>query len=78
MRSSKFSNANEPDLIESGDPYQMAWKAIASGRALRIPTIGFYHSHFPEAYLRSAAKFLGRTATEIVMDSAQRYVRKTL
>jgi alpha-1,6-mannosyltransferase len=65
-----------PDLIESGDPYQMAWKAIASGRALRIPTIGFYHSHFPEAYLRSAAKFLGKTATEIVMDSAQRYIRK--
>ena len=66
----------EPDLIESGDPYQMAWKAIASGRALRIPTVAFYHSHFPEAYLRSAAKFFGRTATEIVMDSAQRYVRK--
>src|SRR6059058_3240893 len=21
-----------PDLIESGDPYQIAWKAIASGR----------------------------------------------
>ena len=21
-----------PDIIESGDPYQMAWKAIASGR----------------------------------------------
>jgi len=65
-----------PDLIESGDPYQMAWKAIASGRALRIPTIGFYHSHFPEAYLRSAAKFFGKTATEIVMDSAQRYICK--
>ncbi len=23
----------KPDLIESGDPYQVAWKAIASGRA---------------------------------------------
>jgi alpha-1,6-mannosyltransferase len=65
----------QPDLIESGDPYQMAWKAIASGRALRIPVVGFYHSHFPEAYLRSAAKFFGKTATEMVMDSAQRYVR---
>src|SRR5258705_11458565 len=65
-----------PDLIESGDPYQMAWKAIASGRALRIPTVGFYHSHFPEADLRSAAKFFGKTATEIVMHSAQRYICK--
>jgi alpha-1,6-mannosyltransferase len=66
----------KPDLIESGDPYQMAWKAIASGAALGIPAIGFYHSHFPEAYLRSSARFLGRTATEAVMDMARRYVRR--
>jgi alpha-1,6-mannosyltransferase len=65
-----------PDLIEAGDPYQMAWKAIASGHALRIPVVGFYHSHFPEAYLRSTAKFLGETATEIVMDAARRYIRR--
>jgi alpha-1,6-mannosyltransferase len=64
-----------PDVIESGDPYQVAWKAIASGEALRIPVIGFYHSHFPEAYLRSAGKFFGRTATEFVMDFSRRYVR---
>lgn len=66
----------KPDLIESSDPYQVAWKAIASGRALRIPVVAFYHSHFAEAYLRSTAKFLGQTATEFVMDSARRYVRK--
>jgi len=47
-----------PDLIESGDPYQVAWKAISSGRALRLPAVGFYHSHFPEAYLRTTARFL--------------------
>jgi alpha-1,6-mannosyltransferase len=64
-----------PDLIESSDPYQLAWKAIASGNALGIPVVGFYHSHFPEAYLRSAAKFLGRTAGEAVMDFSRRYVR---
>lgn len=64
-----------PGVIESGDPYQMAWKAIASGDALNIPVVGFYHSHFPEAYLRSAAKFFGRTFTEFAMDIAQRYVR---
>lgn len=64
-----------PDIIESGDPYQMAWKAIASGEALRIPVVGFYHSHFPEAYLRSTAKFFGSTVTEFVMDLSRRYVR---
>jgi alpha-1,6-mannosyltransferase len=64
-----------PDLIESGDPYQVAWKAIFSGRALRIPVIGFYHSHFPEAYLRSAARFFGPLGVAMVMDFAERYVR---
>jgi alpha-1,6-mannosyltransferase len=64
-----------PDVIESGDPYQVAWKAIASGEALRIPVIGFYHSHFPEAYFRSVGKFFGATATEFVMDFSRRYVR---
>ena len=48
----------KPDIIESGDPYQLAWKAIASGRGLDIPVVGFYHSHFPEAYIRSVAKLL--------------------
>src|SRR5258705_12888411 len=64
-----------PDLIESSDPYQIAWKAIASGKALRIPVVGFYHSHFPEAYLRSAGKYLGAAATQAVMNFASRYVR---
>jgi alpha-1,6-mannosyltransferase len=64
-----------PDVIESSDPYQLAWKAISSGRALRIPVVGFYHSNFPEAYFRTTSKFLGETATEIVMEMARTYVR---
>ena len=65
-----------PDLIESGDPYQVAWKAISSGRALRIPAVGFYHSHFPEAYLRGSERYFGRKGTGFVMDLARRYVCK--
>jgi alpha-1,6-mannosyltransferase len=64
-----------PDIIESGDPYQISWKALASGKALGIPVVGFYHSHFPEAYFRSVAKLFGQTATQMVMDIARRYVR---
>jgi len=64
-----------PDIIESSDPYQLAWKALASGDAFGIPAVAFYHSHFPEAYLRNASKFLGRTGREAVMDLARRYVR---
>ena len=63
-----------PDVIESGDPYQVAWKAVASGAALGIPVIGFYHSHFPEAYVRTAARFFGRPATEWVMNASRRYI----
>lgn len=65
-----------PDIIESGDPYQVAWKALASGSALGIPVVGFYHSHFPEAYLRTIHKFFGHIAVEITRDVARRYVRE--
>jgi alpha-1,6-mannosyltransferase len=65
-----------PDIIESGDPYQLGWKAVRAGRELKIPVIGFYHSHFPEAYLRSSAKLFGKTATRRVMKFSRAYVRK--
>jgi len=64
-----------PDIIESGDPYQLAWKAVASGEGLDIPVVGFYHSHFPEAYIRSVAKYFGKTALSIAEELSERYVR---
>jgi alpha-1,6-mannosyltransferase len=66
----------QPDIIESSDPYQVGWKAIAFGKSARIPVVAFYHSHFPEAYLRGASKLLGRRAGKSLMSAAQRYVRK--
>lgn len=65
-----------PDLIESSDPYQIGWKAIAAGRALRIPVVGFYHSHFPEAYLRGGTKFLGKRGTQRAMKLTRAYVHR--
>lgn len=65
----------KPDIIESGDPYQLAWKAIASGRGLEIPVVGFYHSHFPEAYIRSVARYFGPLAIAMAEDASQRYVK---
>ena len=65
-----------PDLIESGDPYQLGWRAVRSGRALHVPVIGFYHSHFPEAYLRASAKLLGKRAAGRVMKLSRVYVRR--
>jgi alpha-1,6-mannosyltransferase len=72
----RILRSEHPDIIESGDPYQLGWKAISAGRTLKIPVIGFYHSHFPEAYLRSSAKLLGKTATRRVMKLSRAYVRK--
>ncbi len=65
----------KPEILETSDPYQIAWKALASGEALRIPVVGFYHSHFPEAYMRTAAKYFGETAEAVVMEIARHYVR---
>ena len=65
-----------PDLIESADPYQLGWRALKVGRALRVPVVGFYHSHFPEAYVRKSAMLLGKTATHRVMKLSRAYVRK--
>lgn len=66
----------QPDVIESADPYQLGWKALRVGRALRVPVIGFYHSHFSEAYVRKSATLLGKTATRRVMRLSRAYVRK--
>jgi alpha-1,6-mannosyltransferase len=46
------------------------------GRALRVPVVGFYHSHFPEAYVRKSATLLGKRATHRVMKLSRAYVRK--
>jgi alpha-1,6-mannosyltransferase len=63
-----------PDIIESGDPYQVAWKAVASGRGLDIPVVGFYHSHFPEAYFRTIAKYFGPLAVSMTDEICRKYV----
>ncbi len=63
----------QPDVIESADPYQLGWKALKVGRVLRVPVVGFYHSHFPEAYVRKSATLLGKRATHRVMKLSRAY-----
>jgi alpha-1,6-mannosyltransferase len=65
-----------PDIVESSDPYQVGWKAIAFGKSAQIPIVAFYHSHFPEAYLRGASKWLGHRAGKSLITAARHYVRK--
>jgi alpha-1,6-mannosyltransferase len=63
-----------PDVIESGDPYHVAWTALRAGRQLHAPVFGFYHSHFPEAYLRTALKYGGAWLRDAVLSYAQDYI----
>jgi alpha-1,6-mannosyltransferase len=63
-----------PDVIESGDPYHLAWTALRAGAQIRAPVFGFYHSHFPEAYLRTAIKYGGPWLRDAIMSYAQEYI----
>jgi alpha-1,6-mannosyltransferase len=63
-----------PDVIESGDPYHLAWTALRAGHQLHAPVFGFYHSHFPEAYLRTALKYGGSWLRAAVLSYAEDYI----
>ncbi len=63
-----------PDIIEAGDPYHLAWSALRAGRELHIPVVGFYHSHFPDAYLRTVLKYCGPFVGTWVLAYAQDYI----
>ncbi|MCE0483653.1 MAG: glycosyltransferase [Methylacidiphilales bacterium] len=65
-----------PDIIESGDPYHLAWTALRAGQQLHAPVFGFYHSHFPEAYLRTALKYGGAWLRDAVLNYAEDYIVK--
>lgn len=64
-----------PDVIESGDPYQIAWTVLDEAKSLGVPTVGFYHSHFPESYLRIIGNWGGPLVRNAVLDWSRRYVR---
>ncbi len=63
-----------PDLIEAGDPYHLAWSVLHAGRELGVPVIGFYHSHFPDAYLRTLLKYCGSHIRDMGMALARSYI----
>ncbi len=66
-----------PDLIECSDPYQLAWRAQNTGRSLGVPVLGYYHSHFAEAYVQPAARrWIGDFGAQLFMDLARRYTRQ--
>ena len=65
-----------PDLIEAGCPYQLAWSSLRVGQRIHVPVVGFYHSHFPESYVRTATRFLGRTIADLCDGICYGYIRR--
>lgn len=58
----------QPDVIEAGDPYRLAWAAVDAGQALGVPVVGFYHSDMP----RVVGKACGAAAERL----AEAYTRR--
>jgi alpha-1,6-mannosyltransferase len=52
----------KPDVIEAGDPYRLAWAAMAAGRSLDVPVVGFFHSDLTRM---TALRFGGWTRAPI-------------
>lgn len=63
-----------PDLIESADPYTLAWAALDTAQRLQVPAVAFCHSDLPALAARLAGgprpNRLGRAAER----AARRYL----
>ncbi len=46
--SARLLRAAAPDLIESADPYRLAWATLDAARALGIPAVAFCHSNLEQ------------------------------
>jgi alpha-1,6-mannosyltransferase len=55
-----------PDLIEVGDPYQLAWSALRAGRECGVPVIAYYHSDLPNLVQRRFGPLGGRLAADYI------------
>jgi alpha-1,6-mannosyltransferase len=71
----KIVDAEEPDLLEVGDPYQSAWIALQAGERRQIPVVGFYHSDYPRALGRTLHRFGGRLAKAVFSRGIESYLR---
>lgn len=63
-----------PDVIEVDGPYRAAWIAVAGGRRLGVPVVGFYHSDFPRSLGRTLERFTGRWVRRFCDPLTERYV----
>jgi alpha-1,6-mannosyltransferase len=61
-RWAKTLRALKPDVIESADPYHLAWVALGAADKLGIPAIAFAHSDLARLFADRFAPAIGRAA----------------
>ena len=62
----------EPDLVEAGDPYRVAWAALDAAASRRVPAVATCHSNI-EALARMAG---GRLFGTAAAKAARRYAKR--
>jgi alpha-1,6-mannosyltransferase len=65
-----------PDLIESADPYTLAWASLAAAEQLRVPAVAFCHSNLPALMARLAGGSAGTSGA--AGRTAERWARRYL
>lgn len=63
----------QPDLIEVGDPYQLAWLGLRAGRKLGVPVVSFYHSDLPRLLGSRFGPSVGRLANAYVRQLYEKF-----
>jgi alpha-1,6-mannosyltransferase len=61
----------QPDLIEAGDPYRVAWGALDAARTLDVPAVAYCHSNLEQMARMVGGRHFGAGAARL----ARRYVR---
>ncbi len=65
----------KPDIIEIGSPYLLPALTVSAIGASRIPTVGFYHSDFPDCYVGPyAGKIFPSRIAEKLQEIARNHV----
>lgn len=65
----------KPDLIECGDPYQIAWQALKAAELLGVRALAFYHSHFARVMEQLVLERFGLKAANLTAAAARSYTR---
>lgn len=69
----RILSAEQPDIVECGDPYQVGWRTARACERLGIPAVAFYHSHFAESELRPLGEKIARTVGKWLVMLAAKY-----